>query len=171
MFTAPNRKSIQKILEISCHYCVWMVDPVHRVVRVPEQRVGETGLEEVHRKEGGDSDDLVKENVDALPVPDVLAGPLLAQPQEAGGGQGKELLEPVLDVVMTTDAEQAAKQLVDGRGQAVDVVTVTLQLSLGRSSVLFFIIHRRTRILFVVNVFVYYGGCSQDFTWRSNLAK
>ena len=100
----------------------------------------------------------MKENVDALPVPDVLAGPLLAQPQEAGGGQGKELLEPVLDVVMTTDAEQAAKQLVDGRGQAVDVVTVTLQLSLGRSSVLYFIIHRRTRILFVVNVFVYYGG-------------
>ena len=103
MFTAPNRKSIQKILEILCHYCVWMVDPVHRVVRVPEQRVGETGLEEVHRKEGGDSDDLVKENVDALPVPDVLAGPLLAQPQEAGGGQCKELLEPVLDVVMKKD--------------------------------------------------------------------
>ena len=56
---------------------------MHRVIRVPEQGVGEAGLEEVHREEGGDSDDLVEENVDTLPVPDVLPCALLTQPQQA----------------------------------------------------------------------------------------
>ena len=83
-----------------------MVDSVHGVIGVPEQRVGETGLKEIHREEGGDSDDLVKEDVDTLPVPDILPGALLTQPwklffihfcaffivfflpQQAGGGQG-----------------------------------------------------------------------------------
>ena len=56
---------------------------MHRVIRVPEQGVGEAGLEEVHREEGGDSDDLVEEDVDTLPVPDVLPCALLTQPQQA----------------------------------------------------------------------------------------
>ena len=120
-------------LENSCHYCVRMIDPVHRVVRVSEQGVGEAGLQEVHGEEGGDGDNLVEQDVDTLPVPDVLPGALLAQSQEAGGGEGQELLESVLDVIVTPEAEQAAQQLVDGRGQAVNIVAVTLQLSLGQS--------------------------------------
>ena len=32
--------------------------------------------------------------------------------------------------IFTSEAEQAAQQLVNGRGQAVDIVTVTLQLGL-----------------------------------------
>ena len=110
-----------------------MIDPVNRVVRVSEQGVGEAGLQEVHGEEGGDGDNLVEQDVDTLPVPDVLPGALLAQSQEAGGGQGQELLESVLDVIVTPKAEQAAQQLVDGRGQAVNIVAVTLQLSLGQS--------------------------------------
>ena len=51
-------------------------------------------------------------------------------PQQAGGGQGQKLLQSVLDIIVTSEAEQAAKQLVNGRGQAVDIVTVTLQLGL-----------------------------------------
>ena len=133
----------------SRHYSVRMVDSVHGVIGVPEQRVGETGLKEIHREEGGDSDDLVKEDVDTLPVPDILPCALLTQPgkfvlfylcsivvlvyflpQQAGGGQGQKLLQSVLDIIVTSEAEQAAKQLVNGRGQAVDIVTVTLQLGL-----------------------------------------
>ena len=144
-----------------------MIDSVHGVIGVPEQRVGETGLKEIHREEGGDSDDLVEEDVDTLPVPDILPCALLTQPgkfvlfylcsivvlvyflpQQAGGGQGQKLLQSVLDIIMTleffiyfcaiifyvyiftSEAEQAAQQLVNGRGQAVDIVTVTLQLGL-----------------------------------------
>ncbi len=33
-------------------------------------------------------------------------------------------------IISTSEAEQAAQQLVNGRGQAVDIVTVTLELSL-----------------------------------------
>ena len=115
-----------------------MIDPVHRVIRVSEQGVGEAGLQEVHGEEGGDGDNLMEQDVDTLPVPDVLPGALLTQSQEAGGGQGQELLESVLDVIMTSEAEQAAQQLVDGCGQAVNVVTVTLQLSLGQRRVIFY---------------------------------
>ena len=79
-----------------------MIDPVHRVIRVPEQGVGEAGLEEVHREEGRDSDDLVEEDVNTFPVPDVLSGALLTQPQQAGGGQGQELLQSVLDVIVSS---------------------------------------------------------------------
>ena len=32
--------------------------------------------------------------------------------------------------IFTSEAEQASQQLVNGRGQAVDIVTVTLELSL-----------------------------------------
>ena len=32
--------------------------------------------------------------------------------------------------IFTSEAEKAAQQLVNGRGQAVDIVTVTLELSL-----------------------------------------
>ena len=116
--------------ESSCHYGMRMVDPVHGVVGIPEQGVGEAGLQEVHGEEGGHGDDLVEEDVDTLPVPDVLPRALLTQPQEAGGCQGQELLQPILDVIVTPQAEQAAQQLVDGRGQAVDIVAVTLKLSL-----------------------------------------
>ena len=55
-----------------------MIDPVHRVVRVSEQGVGEAGLQEVHGEEGGDGDNLVEQDVDTLPVPDVFSGALLA---------------------------------------------------------------------------------------------
>ena len=79
-----------------------MIDPVHWVIRVPEQRVGKAGLEEVHREEGGDSDNLVEEDVDTLPVPDVLPCALLTQPQQAWWGQSQELLQSVLDVIVTS---------------------------------------------------------------------
>ena len=79
-----------------------VIDPVHWVIWVPEQGVGEAGLEEVHREEGGDSDDLVEEDVDTLPVPDILPRALLTQPQQAGRGQGQELLQSVLDVIVTS---------------------------------------------------------------------
>ena len=104
--------------------------PVHRVVGVAQQTVGEAALQEIHREELALLHDLVEEDVDALPVPDVLPRALLAQPQEAGGGEGQELLQSVLDVVVAADGEEAAEELVDGRGEAVDVVAVTLQLGL-----------------------------------------
>ena len=66
-----------------------MIDSVHGVIGVPEQRVGETGLKEIHREEGGDSDDLVEEDVDAFPVPDILPSAFLAKPQQTGGGESQ----------------------------------------------------------------------------------
>ena len=107
-----------------------MHHPVHGVIGVAEERVGEAGLQEVHGQEGRHLHDLVEEDVDTLPVPDVLPRALLAQPQQARGGQGQELLQPVLDIVVTSEAEQTAEQLVDGGGEAVDVVAVPLQLGL-----------------------------------------
>ena len=59
-----------------------MVDSVHGMIGVPEQRVGEAGLEEIHWEEGGDGDDLVQEDVDTLPVPDILPRALLTQPDK-----------------------------------------------------------------------------------------
>ena len=59
-----------------------MVDSVHGMIRVPEQRVGEAGLEEIHREEGGDGNDLVEQDVDTLPVPDILPRALLTQPDK-----------------------------------------------------------------------------------------
>ena len=44
----------------------------------------------------------MEEDVDTLPVPDVLPRALLTQPQQAGGGQGQELLQSVLDVIVTS---------------------------------------------------------------------
>ena len=61
---------------------------------------------------------------------DVLPGALLAQPQQAGGGESQELLQSVLDIVVAADGEEAAEELVDGRGETVDVVAVALQLGL-----------------------------------------
>ena len=78
MFSSIEEYS--KVLESSRHYSVRMVDSVHGMIRVPEQRVGEAGLEEIHREEGGDSDDLVEQDVDTLPVPDILPRALLTQP-------------------------------------------------------------------------------------------
>ena len=54
------------------------------MVGVAEERVGEAGLQQVHGEEGGDLDNLVEEDVDRLPVSDVLSGPLLAKPQQGG---------------------------------------------------------------------------------------
>ena len=55
-----------------------VIDPVHRMIRVSEQGVGEARLQEVHGEERGDGDNLVEQDVDTLPVPDVLPGSLLA---------------------------------------------------------------------------------------------
>ena len=72
----------------------------------------------------------MKEDEHALPVPDVLHGTLLAESQQARRCQGKEFLQFVFDIVMTTKGEETTEQLVDSHGQAVDVVAVPLQLRL-----------------------------------------
>ena len=79
------------------------------MVGVPEERVGEAGLQEVHREEGGDLDNLVEENVHGLPVPDVLSGPLLAKPQQRGRCKSQELFQPVFNVVVASNGEEAAQ--------------------------------------------------------------
>ena len=45
---------------------------VYDVVRVPEEGVGEAGLQEVHRQEGRVLDNQVQQDVDRLAVPNVL---------------------------------------------------------------------------------------------------
>ena len=72
----------------------------------------------------------MKEDEHALPVPDVLPGTLLAESQQARRCQGKEFLQSVFDIVMTTEGKETTEQLVDSHGQAVDVVAVPLQLRL-----------------------------------------
>ena len=104
--------------------------PVHGVVGVTQQTVGEAALQEIHREELTLLHDLVEEDVDTLPVPDVLPGALLAQPQQAGGGEGQELLQAVLDVVAAADGEHGAEDLVHGQRQRVDVVLVAVELRL-----------------------------------------
>ena len=69
----------------------------------------------------------MQENIDRFPVPRLLYTGLLPEPKEAGAGEGEELLEPVLGVVVAAQGEEAAQQLVHGLGQAVDVVRVALK--------------------------------------------
>ena len=114
--------------DLRCRHCVAQF--VNVVVGVSQQRVGEAGLQEVHGKEGGVVDDEVKQDVDRFAVADVLLVGLLSQPQEARRGQCQELLEPVLEIVAAAEAEQDAKDLVDGDGQAVDIVGMGVQLNL-----------------------------------------
>ena len=83
--------------------------PVYGVVGVTQKTVGEAALQEIHREELTLLDDLVEEDVDTLPVPDVLPGTLLAQPEQAGGGESQKLLQSVLDVIMTTNREETAE--------------------------------------------------------------
>ena len=73
------------------------------MVGVAEETVREAALQQVHREELALLHDLVEEDVDALPVPDVLPSAFLTKPQQTGGGQSQELLEPVLDVVVAAD--------------------------------------------------------------------
>ena len=56
---------------------------MYNVVRVPEQGVGEAGLEEVHGQEGRVLDNQVQQDVDRLTVPDVLLVVLLGEPEKA----------------------------------------------------------------------------------------
>ena len=70
----------------------------------------------------------MQQYVDGLPVPGLLNGGLLTQPEKAGAGQGQELLQSVLGVVVAAQGEEATKQLVHCLGQAVNVVSVTLKL-------------------------------------------
>ena len=72
--------------------------------------------------------DLMQQYVDGLPVPGLLDGGLLSQPEKAGAGQGQELLQSVLGVVVAAQGEEATKQLVHCLGQAVNVVSVALKL-------------------------------------------
>ena len=72
--------------------------------------------------------DLMQQYVDGLPVPGLLDGGLLSQPEKAGAGQGQELLQSVLGVVVAAQGEEATKQLVHCLGQAVNVVGVALKL-------------------------------------------
>ena len=67
---------------------------VDDVVRVPEEGVGEAGLQEVHRQEGRVLDNQVQQDVDRLSVPDALLVVLLGKPQQAGRGKGQELFQP-----------------------------------------------------------------------------
>ena len=72
----------------------------------------------------------MEENVDRLPVPDVLSGPLLAKSQQRGRGKGQKLFQPIFNVVMASDGEETAKQLINSHSKAVNVVGMPLQLCL-----------------------------------------
>ena len=82
------------------------------VVRVPEKRVREAALEEVHRQPRALLNDEVQQNVDRLAVAGVLLAALLRQSQEGGRGQGEELFQAVLNVVPAADGEHGTKYLV-----------------------------------------------------------
>ena len=82
------------------------------VVRVPEERVREAALEQVHGEPGALLHDEVEEDVDGLAVARVLLAALLRQSQEGGRGQGEELFEAVLNVVPAADGEHGTKYLV-----------------------------------------------------------
>lgn len=103
---------------------------VNLVVGVPQQSVGKARLEQVHREEWRFLNDQIEQDVDRLPVFEVLLDVIIGKPQEAGRGQSEKLLESVLDVLVTAEREENAEQLIHGHGQAVDVVGVTFQLGL-----------------------------------------
>ena len=73
----------------------------------------------------------MKKNINRLSVLSLLGTGLLAEAKEAGAGEGQELLETVLSVVVAAEGEEAAQQLVHRHRQAVDVVRVALNYSLG----------------------------------------
>ena len=73
----------------------------------------------------------MKKNIDRLSVLSLLRTGLLAEAKEAWAGKGQKLLEPVLSVVVAAEGEEAAQQLVHRHRQAVDVVRVALNYSLG----------------------------------------
>ena len=103
---------------------------VNNVVRVPEERVREAALEEVHRQPRALLDDEVQQYVDGLAVAGVFLAALLRQPQQGGRGQGEELLQAVLDVVSAADGEHGTEYLVHRQRQGVDVVLVAVELRL-----------------------------------------
>ena len=69
---------------------------VDDVVRVPEERVRETRLQEVHGQEGRVLDDQVQQDVHRLSIPDAFLVAFLGQSQQAGRCKGKELLQSIL---------------------------------------------------------------------------
>ena len=95
---------------------------VNLVVGVPQQSVGKARLEQVHREEWRFLNDQIEQDVDRLPVFEVLLDVIIGKPQEAGRGQSEKLLESVFDVLVTAEREENAEQLIHGHGQAVDVV-------------------------------------------------
>ena len=103
---------------------------MHDVVRVPQQRVREARLQQVHAQPRRVLDDQVEQDVHGLAVLNLVPLALLGQSQEAAGGQGQELFQSVLDVVVAAEAEEDAEDLIDGEGEAVDIVLMTGQLGL-----------------------------------------
>ena len=101
------------------------------VIGIPEQCVREATFQEVHAQPRRVLNDQVQEDVYRLPVFNVVfCGPLLGQSQEGGRRKGQELFQPVLNVVVSRRGEKNSKDLVHGKGQAVNVVLVAVQLGL-----------------------------------------
>ena len=103
---------------------------MNNVVRVPEERVREAALEEVHRQPRALLDDEVQQYVDGLAVAGVFLAALLRQPQQGGRGQGEKLFQAVLYVIAAADGEHGTKYLVYRQCQSVDVVLVAVELRL-----------------------------------------
>ena len=115
----------------SCHIReLQIAHLVNNVVRVPEERVREAALEEVHRQPRALLDDEVQQYVDGLAVAGVFLAALLRQPQQGGRGQGEELLQAILYVIAAADGEHGTKYLVHRQRQSVDVVLVAVELRL-----------------------------------------
>ena len=106
------------------------------MVGIPQERVGEARLQQVHGEPRALLHNKVEEDVDRLPVLCFFPGDdisaILRQAEERGAGEGEELLESVLNVVAAADGEEDAESLVYGRGQAVDVVLMAVELGLER---------------------------------------
>lgn len=96
---------------------------VDGVVGVSQQDVGKTGLQQVHCQEGGLLHNHIQQQVDRFSVTCRHLVRLLADLQQAGGGQSQELFQAVLYAPLV-DGEESSSNLVDGFGQAVDVVAV-----------------------------------------------
>lgn len=118
---------------ISCSSSLNLGRPnfMHNMIGVPEQRVREAALQEVHAQPGRVLHDQVQQDVDGLPVLDViLGGAFLRQSQEGGGSEGQKLFKPVFDVIVAGGGEEDAENLVDRQGQAVNIVLMAVKLGL-----------------------------------------
>lgn len=125
-----NLLAVQGVVSCQTQICHLVYD----VVGVPQEGVRKAGLEQVHGEPRALLHDQVEEDVDRLPVLDLLprghGAPVLRQSQERGTRQSQEFLQPILDVISPTDCEENPERLVDSCRKTMDVVLVTVQLRL-----------------------------------------